>query len=137
MNNNRMGNTEGVTKALRKRRGRYAVIVANSPGPRKHSYQEFLEKYRALKVAGKIKGSRIKLPIDEMSSEVSSIPMRGQFTAEEISRAIDKVKGRRRKLGAQLLYQLPVRCRLSPAFPRNGIYLGVLSVPVALRLGTR
>jgi hypothetical protein len=82
------------------------MIVANSPGPRKHSYEEFLEKYRALKAAGKIKGSRVKLPVDdagcgELGSESSlppsSTPMRGQFTAEEISRAINKVKGRERK----------------------------------------
>jgi hypothetical protein len=99
MNNTRiLVAREVVAKAPTKRRGRrYAIIVANSPGPRQHSYEAFLEKYRALKAAGTIKGSRIKLPLDETASEVSSFPMRGQFTAEEISRAITKAKGRQRK----------------------------------------
>lgn len=87
------------TKPGLARRG-YITVVANSPGPRKHSYEEFLEKYRTLKAEGKIKGSRVKLPVDEAgtesSSTSSSTPMRGQFTADEISRAINKVKGRQR-----------------------------------------
>jgi hypothetical protein len=93
MTGNRLRET---TEPTAKRAGRrYAVIVANSPGPRKHSYEEFLEKYRALKAAGKIMGSRIKVEA-ETGPAISSTPMRGQFTAEEISRAINKVKGRQR-----------------------------------------
>ena len=87
------------------RRSAYPLIVANSPGPRKHSYEELLAKYLALKANGKIKGSRIKRPstqavapeAEQTMPPLSDIPLRGQFTAEQISRAIDKVKGRQPK----------------------------------------
>lgn len=66
----------------------YAMIVANSPGPRKRSYEEMLEKYQQLKDAGKIKPAGIQAAPEQSSS----IPMRGKFTAEEIIRAIESAK---------------------------------------------
>jgi hypothetical protein len=76
----------------RRRSSSNILIVANSPGSRRYSYEQL--RAHVLKVGYKVDkavGSETLWNV-EARKPLSEIPMRGRFTVEEIVRAIDKAK---------------------------------------------
>ena len=76
----------------RRRRMANILIVANSPGSRRYSYEQL--QAHVLKAGRKADHEVASEPLrrSEARKSLTDIPMRGRFTVEEIVRAIEKAK---------------------------------------------